>query len=89
MSKTGRGFEYLRNKFPNVSDVNIKEGKFIGPQIRELIKDKQFDEYLDETTERNAWFSFKRIWKDFLGNHKSANYQDVVQDPLPSYKAMG
>ena len=75
MSKTGRGFEYLRNKFPNVSDVNIKEGKFIGPQIRELIKDKQFDEYLDETTERNAWFSFKRIWKDFLGNYKAANYQ--------------
>ena len=26
MDKTGRGFEYLRNKFPNVNDVNIKEG---------------------------------------------------------------
>ena len=31
----------------------------------------------------------KRICKDFLGNHKAANYQDVVQDPLTSYKAMG
>jgi hypothetical protein len=32
--------------------------------------------------------SFKRIYKDFLGNHKTANYQDV-QDLLTSYKAMG
>jgi len=72
MNKTSRGFEYFRNKFPNVSDAKIKEGKFIRPQIRELIKDKQLDENLDET-ERNAWFSFKRICKNLLGNHKSAN----------------
>jgi len=52
------------------------------------MQDKQFDEDLNET-ERNAWLSFKRICKDFLGNHKAANYQDVVQDLLTSYKAMG
>ena len=88
MDKTGRGFQYVRNKFPNVSDAKIKEGIFIGPQIRELVQDKQFDKDLNET-ERNAWLSFKRICKDFLGNHKAANYQDVVQDLLTSYKAMG
>jgi len=86
--KTGRGFEYVRNKFPNVSDAKIKEGIFIGPQIRELMQDKQFDEDLNET-ERNAWLSFKRICKDFLGNHKTANYQYIVQDLLTSYKAVG
>ena len=88
MEKTGRGFEYVRNKFLNLSDAKIKEGIFIGPQIRELMQDKQFDEDLNET-ERNAWLSFKRICKDFLRNHKAANYQDVVQDLLTSYKAMG
>jgi len=31
MDKIGRGFEYVRNKFPNVSDAKIKEGIFIGP----------------------------------------------------------
>ena len=35
MNKTGHGFEYVRNKFPNVSDAKIKEGIFIGPQIRD------------------------------------------------------
>ena len=83
MDKTGRGFECVRNKFPNVSDAKIKEGIFIWPQIRELMQDKQFGEDLNET-ERNAWLSFKRICKDFLGNHKTANYQDVVQDLLTS-----
>jgi len=87
IDKTGRGFEYLRNKFPNVSDAKIKEGIFIGPHIRELIKDKEFYEDLHET-EINAWLSFKRIFKDILGNPKAANHQDVVQDLLTSYKAM-
>jgi len=88
MDKTGHGFQYVRNKFSNVSDAKIKEGIFIGPQIRELMQDKQFDEDLNET-ERNAWLSFKRICRDLLGNHKAVNYQDVVQDLLTSYKAMG
>ena len=87
MDKTGLGFEYLRNKFPNVNDAKIKEGIFIGPQIRELMQDKQFNEDLNET-ERNAWLSFKRICKDLLRNHKAAKYQDVVQYLLTSYKAM-
>jgi len=52
------------------------------------MQDKQFDEDLKET-EIKAWLSFKRICKDFLGNHKAANYQDVVLDLLTSYKAMG
>jgi len=29
--KAGHGFEYVRNKFPNVSDAKIKEGILIGP----------------------------------------------------------
>jgi len=67
VDKTSRAFQYVRNKFPNVSDAKIMECIFIGPQIRELMQDKQFDEELNET-ERNVWLSFKRICKDFLGN---------------------
>jgi len=73
MDKTCCGFEYVWNKFPNESDAKIKEGIFIGPQIRELMQGKQFDEDVNET-ERNAWLSFKRICMNFLRNHKAANY---------------
>ena len=34
IDKICRGFEYVRNKFPNVSDAKIKEGIFTEPQIR-------------------------------------------------------
>jgi hypothetical protein len=88
MDKTGRGLLCVRNKLPNTSDAKIKEGIFIGPQIRELKEDKLFDEDLNET-ERNSWLLFKRICKDILGNHKTANCQDVVQDLLTSYKSTG
>jgi len=87
VDKTSRGFEYVRNNFPNVSDAKIKAGIFIGPQSSELTHDKEFDKDQNET-ERNAWLSFK-ICKDFLGNHKAAKYPDVVQDLLTSCKAMG
>jgi len=43
MDKIGLGFQYVWSKFPNVSDAEIKEVIFIGPQIRELMQDKQFD----------------------------------------------
>ena len=58
MEKTGRGFQYVRNKFPNVGGAKIEAVIFIGPQIRELIQEKQFDEDLKET-ERNVWFHLK------------------------------
>jgi hypothetical protein len=43
-----------------VSDAKIKESIFLGPQIRELMQDKQFDKDLNET-ERNAWLSFNSL----------------------------
>jgi hypothetical protein len=88
IDKTDHGFKYVSNKFPNVSDAKMKEGIFMGPQIRELMQNKDFNEDLNET-ERNAWMKFKSICKDPLGNHKAANNQDLVQDLLTSYKAMG
>jgi hypothetical protein len=39
MDQNGAGFVYFKNKFPSVSDENIKEGVFLGPKIRELIED--------------------------------------------------
>ncbi|GBN01379.1 hypothetical protein AVEN_110434-1 [Araneus ventricosus] len=35
----GSGFQYLRLKFPKVSEKKIKEGIFVGPQFRQLMKD--------------------------------------------------
>lgn len=88
MDKDGAGFHYLKEKFPRVSDAKIKEGIFVGPQIRTLIKDEQFGELLSQV-EKSAWNTFKNVVENFLGNHKSPNYREIVGDLLHSYKRMG
>ncbi|GBN74412.1 hypothetical protein AVEN_219035-1 [Araneus ventricosus] len=34
----GSGFQYIRLMFPKVSETKIKEGIFVGPQFRQLMK---------------------------------------------------
>jgi hypothetical protein len=52
MDKKGEGFTYLKQKFPQVSDTKIKEGIFLGPQIRELLGDSIFTEKLNKFENR-------------------------------------
>ena len=88
MNKTGCGFEYTRNKFTNVSDAKIKKGIFIGPQIRELMQDKQFDEDLNEN-EGNAWLSFKRILQGFLRNSQNSELSGCCAGPIDFVQSYG
>ena len=46
-------FEYLRDKFRDVSGAKLKEGIFIGPKIRETIND-YLSEYLLTETEKSV-----------------------------------
>jgi len=43
LNREEAAFTYVWEKFPRLSEAKLKEGVFIGPQIRDLIK----DEYLD------------------------------------------
>ena len=44
MDQTSAGFLYFTNIFPGISDVKFINGKFSGPQIRELIQDVKFED---------------------------------------------
>jgi len=85
MDKDGEGFRYLKSKFPRISDAKLKEGIFVGPQIRELIKDENFKIKLNDT-EKRAWTAFVEVCHNFLGNKKDENYENIVQELLASYK---
>ena len=60
-----------------MSDAKIKEGVFVGPQIRKLILNDMFDKTLNET-ELAAWKSFKQVCSNFRGLRKSNDFEDVV-----------
>ena len=88
LDRNGRGFLYVKLKFPRVSEAKIKEGIFVGPQIRELMKDDEFDNRLTEV-ELRAWRAFKTVVNNFLGNVKAENYEALVTELLSAYREMG
>jgi hypothetical protein len=59
----------LREKFPRLSEAKLKEGIFIDPQRRDLMKDEYFDKLL-QGDEKAAWDSFKFVVKGFLGERE-------------------
>jgi hypothetical protein len=71
MNQEESTFSYLRDKFPRLSETKLKEGIFIGPQIRDLIKEEYFDKLL-QGDEKAAWDSFKFVVKGFLGKQKGS-----------------
>ncbi|UYV82854.1 hypothetical protein LAZ67_22001095 [Cordylochernes scorpioides] len=88
MDRNTSGFAYLKQKCSSISDAKIKEGIFVGPQIRELLQDGNFQNSLNEV-EAAALNSFRNVCKHFLGSVKVENYRDIVIDLLLSYKALG
>lgn len=84
----GKGFLYLKQKFPRLSDAKLKEGVFVGPQIKKLMNDSNFDKTL-EVLEKTAWKCFKNVVNGFLGNRKADNYEELISKMLDSYHRMG
>ena len=88
MNQEEAAFTYLWEKFPRLNEAKLKEGIFIGPQIRDIIKDEYFDKLL-RGDEKAAWDSFKFVVKVFLGNRRAQNYEVLVNKLLQSYQKFG
>ena len=54
-----------------MSAEKVKEGVFVGPQIRELTKDAHFLFTMTDV-EKKAWLSFAEVVSKFLGNAKDS-----------------
>ena len=88
LDKEGEGFDFLRQKFPRVSREKLKAGVFDGPQIRELMKDTRFDDSL-KPSELSAWLALKSVIENFLGNHRSPEYEKAVDELMESFRRHG
>jgi hypothetical protein len=65
MNKEGKGFIYLRQKFPCISEVKIKEGLFVGPEVKQLFQDPDFRNQLNSAN-RRAWEAFEKVCSNSL-----------------------
>ena len=86
--KNGAAFHPLSTVFPGLSAAKLKEGIFVRPQIREVLKDTDFGELLN-LKELRAWEVFKSVCRGFLGNARVPDYQACIEKLLKSYEDMG
>ncbi|ESN97698.1 hypothetical protein HELRODRAFT_177753 [Helobdella robusta] len=84
-----KGFIYLKDKFKTtLTNAKIAAGVFTGPQIREVIRDPNFKLQL-EPVELLAWEAFVALVQNFLGNHRSEDYVNLVENFIMAYQNMG
>ena len=88
LHKNGAAFQNLSTVFPGLSAAKLKEGIFVGPQIREVLKDNDFEELLN-LKELRAWEAFKSVCCGFLRNTRVPDYQAWIEKLLKSYEDMG
>ena len=70
LDKGGECFDYICQKFLFLSHEKIKTGVFVGPKIRQLLKDNEFKKTMSPE-EINDWIAFCQVINNFLGNTKS------------------
>ncbi|GBL79757.1 hypothetical protein AVEN_18274-1 [Araneus ventricosus] len=69
MDKTGDGFNFLKTKFPRLSETKIKEEIFLGSQIRQLFKDSTFMKHLNRKKNEHGLHSkMQACWKNTAGH---------------------
>ena len=88
LHKNGAAFQPLSTVFPGLCAAMLKEGIFVWLQIREVLKDTDFEELLN-LKELRAWEAFKSVCSGFLGNTRVPDYQACIEKLLKSYEDMG
>lgn len=61
---------------------------FLRPQIKKLMKEKDFRETMNEV-EKDAWAIFKSVTENVLVNNKDSNYRNIVETMLENFKKLG
>ena len=85
LDKDGDCFTNLCQSFPGLTMEKLKGGIFDGPQIRQLIRNPEFENSRNEV-ELEVWKAFVLVMKNFLGNNKARNYAELVNNMLTAFR---
>ena len=86
--KDGEEFKYLQGKFLALPKAKLQADIFDGFQIRELLKDGDFERSFS-VTELQVWKGLKAVIQQFLGNNRASNYKQLVTDMLDVFQNLG
>ena len=88
LNQEGDDFKYLPLRFRCISKPKLKSGIFVFPQIRELLKDKNAASRLDPV-EKQVWGGLKSVVLNFLGNNKSGDYANHIENMIQNFGELG
>ncbi|XP_027233923.2 uncharacterized protein [Penaeus vannamei] len=88
LDKEGGCFMYLCQAFPGLTMEKLEAGSFDGRQLRQLIRDPEFENSMNEV-ELITWKAFVLVVKNFLGNNRARNYFELVNDMIVAFKHLG
>lgn len=88
LDKDGDCFAYMCQAFPGLTIEKLKAGIFDGPQIRQLMRDPEFESSM-KSVEIKAWKAFVQVVNNFLGNNKARNYEELVTKMLTAFRNLG
>jgi hypothetical protein len=88
LNKDGGCFCYLCLAFPGLTIEKLKAGIFDGSQIRQLIRDPDFEKSMS-VVELKAWKAFVLVVNNFLGNAKARSYAKLVTNMLTAFRNLG
>ena len=77
MNTNKPAFVYLRTKFPRLSEAKIKEGIFVGRQIKDIFKVPKPETLLNHD-KKQVWDSILQVCINFFGKVRSEYYKDLV-----------
>ncbi|GBN44514.1 hypothetical protein AVEN_238580-1 [Araneus ventricosus] len=89
LDREGVAFLHLRNKFKHLSDAKVKEGIFIGPQIKAVFRDEEFEKNTVRSRKSSLTGIQSSVCTHFLRNKKAENYEDLVGDMVKCFRVIG
>ena len=87
MHHQGEGLKPNGELFPYKTAAKRKRGIFVRPEIRKVLKNKDFKTKLSPN-KLDAWNAFALVVQNFLGKHKATNYTENVEQMVQSHKEM-
>jgi hypothetical protein len=81
-------FHHIRLMFSKLSEAKVKGGILVGPQIRQMLACQELEDKMN-TVEKNAWQALRLVVHEFLGNNKSINYKELVENMIDHYAKLG
>ena len=88
LEQDGDCFIYICMKFPCITIKKLNAGIFDKPQIRKLINDANFSNFMNPS-ELSAWTAFTKVVRFFLEKTKAPNYKELVETLLTSLRQPG